>query len=403
MNSAYVNDMTRIEADIFISGGGIAGLTAAIALAQSGLSVVLADPARAVSAAGPDLRTTAYLAPARDLLERVGLWDKLSPEATPLQTLRVIDLAGTPPAITADRDFQSTDLGTEAFGWNLPNWLTRKVLLDAAAAIPGLTLLLGTGFERMLTRETGALVWLDDGTRCEAKLVIGADGHRSPVREAAGIDCKTTRYGQKAIACAVSHAVPHEFVSTELYLSGGAFVLVPLPDQNGSPASAIVWMADGPEAQRLAGLDDSAFGKAASERSAGVLGDLVPLTARRVWPVITQRAHTLVAERVALMAEAAHVMPPIGAQGLNTSFHDISALLTLAEAAPGRIGHPDFLDRYAKERERAVAVRSKVIDLYNRLCKSDAPPVQSIRSAGLKLIHDIPAMRHGIMRAGMNG
>lgn len=398
--------MSKIQTDIFISGGGIAGLSAGIALANAGFGVVLADPTPPAAGSDDteaDLRSTAFLQPARGLLEDAGLWPLLGSSATPLEALRVIDLAGAQRKIATERTFTSVDLGESAFGWNLPNWLTRKVLTEAAADTPNLDLRLGTGFAKLLTRESEALITLTDGTRLSARLAIAADGRASPLRDAAGIKVETTRYGQKALAFAVSHDVPHDCVSTELYHAGGAFVLVPLPDHEDSPASAVVWMQDGPEAQRLAALDDTAFGAAATERSAHVLGPLTPITARRVWPVITQTARELTAERVALIAEAAHVMPPIGAQGLNTSLNDVRALLDAAIRDPAALGTRQFLDAYAKARQRDVAARAKVIDAYNRLCRSDAGPAQALRSFGLKLVHDIAPVRRAIMRAGMGG
>ncbi|MEM8803692.1 MAG: FAD-dependent monooxygenase [Pseudomonadota bacterium] len=396
--------MTRETTDIFISGAGVAGLAAGISLAKAGFRVVLADPAPPPQSAqedGSDLRSTAFLAPARALLEDAGLWAHLDDAARPLEALRVINCAGEPPAPTTERTFQSSDLNEEAFGWNLPNWLTRKVLTEAAGQTPGLNLKLGVGFSELLTREREALISLTDGTRLTARLAIAADGRASPLRIAAGIDVDVTRYGQKALAFAVRHEVPHENVSTELYHHGGAFVLVPLADTDGHPSSAVVWMHDGPEAVRLMQLDDTSFAAAVTERSTGVLGALTPITPRRMWPVVTQRARHLTSERVALIAEAAHVMPPIGAQGLNTSLHDVAALLDAARRDPENLGSRAFLDAYATARERDVHARSKVIDLYNRLCKSDAAPAQALRSLGLKLVHDVAPLRQGIMRAGM--
>lgn len=398
--------MIREETDIFISGAGIAGLTAGIALARDGFSVVIADPSTAPNdnaASDADLRSTAFLQPARALLEDVGLWSHLDQAATPLEALRVINLKDSPPRIETERTFEASDLEEPAFGWNLPNWLTRKVLTAAAADTPGLTLKSGTGFAKLLTREREALIGLTDGTGLRARLALAADGRASPLRNAAGLTVRTTRYGQKAIACAVRHSLPHHCVSTELYDAGGAFVLVPLPDHEGAPASAVVWMQNGPEAQHLAALDDASFGAAATERSAAVLGGLAPITARRVWPVVTQTANRLTAERVALLAEAAHVMPPIGAQGLNTSLHDVRALRDATRAMPDAIGTRDFLARYAKARTQNVAARARVIDLYNRLCRSDAIAAQAARSLGLKLVHDVVTVRRSVMRAGMGG
>ena len=390
--------------DIFISGGGIAGLTAALALSRLGLKVTLADPeppAPNAAADGSDLRSTAFLQPARELFEEAGLWPTLAPHATPLETLAVIDCQGDPPTPRTERAFRAADLGAPAFGWNLPNWLTRKTLTETLAATPGAELLLGTGFGAILTREREAIVTLTDGSRLRARLAIAADGRASPLREAVGISAETTRYGQKALAFVVTHDRPHDNVSTELYLSGGAFTLVPLPDLDGKPASAVVWMNDGAEAARLLSMEPDAFSEAATARSCAVLGQLRLASPRRSWPVVTQRARHLTAERTAIIAEAAHVLPPIGAQGLNTSLHDVRALIDLARDAPEEIGTQAWLDRFAKRRARDIRARAGVIDLYNRVCRSDAPPVQALRSLGLTLVHDVAPLRRGIMRAGL--
>ncbi|MDJ1016608.1 MAG: FAD-dependent monooxygenase [Paracoccaceae bacterium] len=392
------------ESDIFVSGGGIAGLIAAAAFADLGLSVVIADPApppKSAEADGSDLRSTAYLKPACDLLESIGLWSDLAPVATPLETLRVIDCSGSPPAIRTERAFSSTDLGEPVFGWNLPNWLTRKLLAKRLAGLSGVDLRLGAAFQSILTRDREAIVGLSDGSRHRARLAVAADGRASPLREAVGIGVDTTRYGQKALAFVVSHEAPHNNVSTEIYLSGGAFTVVPLPDHQGKPTSAVVWMNDGPVAASLMALDEEAFSERATGRSAGVLGALKLVSPRRVWPVITQRAAHLTAQRTAIIAEASHVLPPIGAQGLNTSLHDVSALVALAREMPEALGAPEFLDRYCRAREADIKARASAVDLFNRVCKSDKAPVQALRSLGLKLVHDVRPVRAGVMRKGL--
>ncbi len=398
--------MDRREVDIFISGGGIAGLVAASSFSGLGLSVVVADPApppKSAASEGSDLRSTAFLEPAQKLLDDIGVWPNLADHATPLETLRVIDCQGDPPAIRTERAFQSADLGAPAFGWNLPNWLTRKLLTEQLRQAKNVDLLLGTGFRALLTREREAIVTLTDKSQIRARLAIAADGRQSPLREAADIRSKITRYGQKALAFVAAHDVPHNNISTELYLSGGAFTVVPLPDQDGDPASAVVWMSDGPAAARLMKFSDDEFSAAATERSCGVLGQLRLISPRRIWPVVTQRAERLVAERTALIAEAAHVLPPIGAQGLNTSLSDIFALRDLAADRSQDIGTPGFLADYARVRERDIRLRAGAIDLYNRVCRSSDPPVQALRSLGLRLAHDIVPLRRGIMRAGLGG
>jgi 2-octaprenyl-6-methoxyphenol hydroxylase len=221
------------------------------------------------------------------------------------------------------------------------------------------------------------------------------------VREAAGIGVATTRYGQKAIAFNVTHPHPHENISTELYNEGGAFVLVPLPDLKGGPASAVVWMNDGRRSLDLMAMDAAAFSREATLRSCGVLGDLTLASPRRLWPVVTQRAQALAAQRTAIVAEAAHVLPPIGAQGLNTSLHDVVTLADLAAADPANLGSPRMLAAYEATRERDIRARAAVIDLFNRVCRSGEVPIQALRLAGMKAVHDIAPLRRAVMRAGL--
>lgn len=398
--------MTRTGCDILISGGGIAGLTAAAAFAQAGFSVIVADPAPPAQEAGTDgsdLRSTAFLAPAIALFREAGLWEALAPHAARLDTLRVIDTTGWPPEIRDERAFEATDVTDGPFGWNLPNWLTRKVLIDRMGDFPDVDLRIGTGFSSMLTRESGVIARLSDGSRIDARLVVGADGRGSAVREAAGIGVDVTRYGQKALAFAVTHPHPHGAVSTEIYNRGGAFTLVPLPDHKGGPASAVVWMENGPRAVELAAMDPRALGRAATERSCGILGQLELASPVRLWPVVTQVAERLTAERTALVAEAAHVLPPIGAQGLNTSLHDVATLVGIAAGAPGALGSPAMLTAYEKARARDIHIRARVIDLFNRVCRSGGAPLQALRLGGLRMVHDVAPLRRAVMQAGLGG
>ena len=243
---------TSTQTDILISGGGIAGLTAAAAFASAGFSVQCVDPAPPVTerdAEGSDLRTTAFLQPARTLLDEAGLWQRLAPHAAPLQIMRIVDAGGELPEPRIIKDFDAADISDQPFGWNLPNWLLRREMLARLADLPNVDLRLGTATTTLFTRTNEARVTLSDGSQTRARLVIAADGRDSPMREAAGIRVHTTRYGQKALALAVTHPIPHCNVSTEIHRSGGPFTLVPLPDYQGKPSSALVWMERGPRAR----------------------------------------------------------------------------------------------------------------------------------------------------------
>ena len=253
----------------------------------------------------------------------------------------------------------------------------------------------------MLTRESEARVTLLDGTLVVARLLIAADGRASPVRAGAGIGVKTLRYGQKALAFAVTHPIPHHNVSTEIHRTGGPFTLVPLPDRDTRPSSAVVWMDRGPEAERLAALPVPEFEAEMFTRSAGLFGPLTLVTRRSVWPMIAQIADRFEAERTALIAEAAHVVPPIGAQGLNMSLADLACLLDLARAAPDRLGDRAMLGAYHRRRWPEVKARVMGIDLLNRTSMLSAPPLRDLRAGALNALYSLAPVRKTLMKAGL--
>lgn len=390
--------------DILISGGGIAGLTAAAAFAHAGFDVICVDPAPPVTerdAEGSDLRTTAILQPGQALMARCGLWDRLAEEAAPLQIMRIVDAGGELPEPRVVRDFRAADISDQPFGWNLPNWLLRRELVAHLATLPNVDFRPGTGTTTLFTRTAEARVGLSDGARVTARLVLACDGRASPMREAAGIGVKTLRYGQKALAFAATHPTPHDNVSTEIHRSGGPFTLVPLPDYKGSPSSAVVWMERGPRAMELMQMEEEAFNAAMTERSCGLFGPLSLASRRTVWPIISQRAERMAGERLALMAEAAHVVPPIGAQGLNMSLGDLRALLDLAEARPEGLGDAQMLEGYHKARHSEVTVRVTGIDMLNRASMMGAQPLRDLRAAGLSALYSMAPVRKTLMQMGL--
>ena len=392
----------RNTTDILISGGGVAGLTAAAAFGSAGFDVLCIEPTPPVTdaaAPGADLRTTAFLTPSIAVLEGAGLWQRLAPQAAALQIMRIVDAGGTLQEPRQIKDFDAGEVSDQPFGWNLPNWLLRREMLARLGELPNVTLRTGVLTTALVTREDEALVTLSDGTQIAARLVVAADGRESTMRTAAGIGVKTFRYGQKALTFAVTHLVPHQNVSTEIHRSGGPFTLVPLPDVDGKPASAVVWMERGPEAQRLSTLPQAEFEAEINARSCLILGPLTLASKRMVWPMIAQLAQAMSAQRVALMAEAAHVVPPIGAQGLNMSLADLACLLELAQTMP--LGSAQMLQTYHRRRHTDVTARVLGIDALNRASMAQAPLLRDLRAAGLNLLHGLPPLRRILMRAGL--
>ena len=396
--------MDRLQVDVLVSGGGVAGLTAAAAFGSAGFSVICTDPTPPVTdreADGADHRSTAFLHPSIPVLQAAGLWDRLSPFAAPLQVMRIVDAGGPVAEPRVIKDFDAAEISDQPFGWNLPNWLLRREMVARLAELPNVTFLPGTATARILTRDAEALATLSNGQRIRARLIVAADGRASTVREQAGIGVKTTRYGQKALAFATTHPVPHNNVSTEIHRSGGPFTLVPLPDLDGQPSSAIVWMETGAEVARLAALPVAEFEAAMNERSCGILGPLTLRSARTVWPIITQVADRMVATRIALMAEAAHVMPPIGAQGLNMSLADLAALIDLAVADPAGLGGTAMLQAFENKRHLEVKARLAGIDLLNRTSMLGEPFLRDLRAGALNALYSLGPVRKTLMKAGL--
>ena len=228
--------------------------------------------------------------PSVALLDRAGLWDRLSGQAAALRVMRIADAGGPEGVVRETADFEARELGAEVFGWNLPNWLLRREMVARLGELPGAALRMGARVERVTPRTDAALVALSDGIQVRAGLVVAADGRDSAVREALGIGVRRWGYGQKALVFTVTHALPHGQVSTEIDRSGGPFTLVPLPDNDGAHASAVVWMEEGPKAAALAAMPVAAFAAALNLRSCGVLGELRLASPRRLWPIVAQLA-----------------------------------------------------------------------------------------------------------------
>ena len=387
--------------DIVISGGGIAGLVAAVAFGDAGFDVLCVDPKPPVTnrdTTGADLRTTAYLQPGQTFLQAIGIWPLVADRSAPLQIMRIVDAAG-PDLVT--KDFNATDISDAPFGWNVGNWDMRDGLLSRIAALPNVVFEPGLSTTSTNTRSTEARVTLSDGRLISCQLLIAADGRDSAIRKTARIAAKRSEFGQLALSFAVTHAMGHNNISTEVHKGGGPFTLVPLPDFEGQPSSAVVWMDKILDIQAMQALSIGEFNAEITERSAGVLGPLSLITARTAWPIISQLAGSFYSERTAFIAEAAHVVPPIGAQGLNLSLDDIVTLLELVKASPGGIGELPVLKKYHQVRRPIAQSRVIGVGALNRASKAEGPAATRARALGLDAIHRIAPLRRALMHLGL--
>ncbi len=245
-----------------------------------------------------------------------------------------------------------------------------------------------------------AVVNCGDGTLVTAQLVVGADGRRSICRAAAGIETDRFAYPQVALACTFAHARPHQDISTEFHTEAGPFTLVPLPGRR----SSLVWVTNPNGTSRLAALSEEELSAEIERRSGSILGKVTAEPGRDLFPLAVETARSLSASRLVLVGEAGHVLPPIGAQGLNLGLRDAATVAELAIDArrEGRgVGDDELTSRYEHIRRADVMARTVSVDLLNRSLLSDFLPIQGARGLGLFLLDRIAPLRRAVMREGV--
>lgn len=378
------------QIDIAIVGAGPVGLAAALLLEITGYRTALISPANRQA----DGRTSALLAGSIDLLERIGIWPALSPAAAPLRTLRIVD--ATNRLIRAPEvAFDSTEVGLAAFGYNIPNAALVSAL-EAAVEQSGVTRHVASVTD-VNPMETAVKLDLSTGVTVNARLAVGADGRMSATRTAAGITIREWRYDQAALVVNLHHSRPHQDTSTEFHTATGPFTLVPLPGFR----SSLVWVGTGKETEDRAALSDQALAEAIESQSASILGSIGVDGGRQVFPLSGMTATRFAANRVVVVGEAAHVFPPIGAQGLNLGYRDVSALGNALRGPIADPGKADLLETYDRSRRGDVLSRTTAVDMLNRTLLTDFVPVQGLRGLGLFLLDRLPPLRRAVMRHGV--
>jgi 2-octaprenyl-6-methoxyphenol hydroxylase len=386
--------MNGNSTEVVIVGGGPAGLTAAIALASAGVEVALvARP----SMAG-DNRTTALLANSVTALETLGVWPLCREQAAALRVMRIID--DTQRLLRAPEvHFSAAEIGLDAFGYNIENRFLIAGLEARAHALPSLTFVADTA-QAVHIEESRVVVQLQRGGAQAARLAIGADGRKSLCRQAAGIATDARRYPQTALTFNLRHQRPHGDASTEFHTEHGPFTLVPLPGLR----SSLVLVTDPGNAARIGALSGGELAAELERRSHAILGAITPESGRGTFPLAIETARRFAVAHIALVGEAAHLLPPIGAQGLNLGLRDaatISELVVAARRDGLDIGGADLADRYDRSRRADVGSRALAVDLVNRSLLTDFLPTQGMRGLGLFLMQQIGPLRRAVMREGV--
>ena len=398
-----MNEQRHHKCDLAIVGANYAGLTMALATAHSlptGIRIALLDRAALpnpdeVSTEG-DIRATAITAASRNMLIRLGVWRHLEENAQPMTEIDLTDSpleAAVRPVLL---HYENRTEDDDPASWMVENAALKRALLAEVHDRSAIEVLAPTQVIEL--EESGAATRaLKTSTgRIEAHLIIAADGRRSFIRNAAGIKVVSWSYPQKGIVTTVAHERPHKGKAIQHFLPSGPFAILPLKGNR----SSLVWTEDADEADRIMQLDDASFLEELTKRFGPKLGPLDLASARASWPLDTTLARSMVADRVALVGDAAHGVHPIAGQGLNIAFADIAGLVTCLQQSVSLgfgVGDTETLRKYETARRFDATRDAFAMDAINRLFSNDNALLRSVRDAGFAIVDRIPGLKRRIV------
>ena len=390
------------DVELLIAGGGLNGLLLGIACAGAGLSVAVVDredPARMVGETF-DGRASAIAYGSRLVFDGIGLWPRITADAEPIREIRVAD-DESPLYLHYDhRDLAPEGTDATPLGYIVENRVLRRVLIERARALPNLRLLAPRTVAGMNGTSGRATVTLADGAVLTTRLVVAADGKDSPLRKAAGIGVVEWRYPQTGIVTTVQHERPHGGIAIEHFLPAGPFAILPMTGNR----SSLVWTEAAGLAPRLLALPEAEFAAELRARFGAFLGAVEPVGPRWAYPLALLQADRYIAQRLALLGEAAHVIHPIAGQGLNIGIRDVAALaeaIVDARRLGLDIGDDSVLERYQRWRRPDALLLAAVTDGLNRLFSNEIPPIALARDIGLAIVNRLPPLKRLLMRHAM--
>jgi 2-octaprenyl-6-methoxyphenol hydroxylase len=388
-----------LEVDVLVAGAGAAGLSAAIALNRAGFTVACVGHVDRHA----NGRTVALFESSLRLYKALGLWRGFRDQAAALEKISMVDATNArfrAPSIV----FAAREIGLAAFGANIENCVLVEALAAIAAASPGLILHEGLIEDIAFDRDAVGAT-LADGRRVAATLVVAADGRHSLARTKAGISARSWTYPQVALTVLLAHARPHRSISTEFHTRAGPFTLVPLRARADKPhRSSLVWLMSAAEADRRRALEPAALTQEIADQAGHLLGAMELDGQCGFFPVGGMSVASLYGHRIALIGEAAHVFPPLAAQGLNLSLRDSAALVETLEDARARgldIGSTAALKPYGAARRGDISLRTQGVDILNRSLLIEFMPLDLMRGAGVFAFSMIGPLRRALMREGV--
>ncbi len=392
--------------DVIIVGGGLSGLSLACMLGTiDGLSVACIDQDAPKDALKKDERTTAISYGSSKILSRARVWNDMVTEGCPIEDIEILD--GESSVLL---QFLSAEVEDKPFGWIIPNTHIRTCLYDKIKSLKSVELIAPARVKDFDVSDDKADVILESDQTLTAKLIIGADGRRSAVRDYMDVDVRSWNYNQRAVVCFVTHENPHNNVGVEHFWPDGPVAILPMNDlkQKGEGAkhqSSLVFTEHGRSKKSLMDLTDAEFTQRVQSRFPERYGKVEIVGNKRLaYPLSLTHAADYIAPRMALVADAAHGIHPIAGQGLNLGFRDLNTLTTLIERAHERgqdIGDQELLKAYQTKRRPDNMAMVAVTDGLVRLFSNNLPPVKAVRRAGLKIVGRLPFAKKFFMRRAM--
>jgi len=385
------------QADVIILGGGLVGLTLAIALDRHGLSTIVVDPADPARQAAPtyDGRATAISSSSWRMLAAIGVAEKIGDKTCAIRSIRVSD-GLAPGGISFDPPEDDDPLGIM-----VENRLLRAALRDCALAAERIEMRMPARPGEIVRDISGARVALNDGSLIAAPLLIGAEGRSSPIRESADIPLARWQYDHVAIVATVTHERDHENVAYEIFYPDGPFAILPmLPGEDGRPRSAIVWSVRHQDAEAFLGLPDRALAHEVEKRMGGFLGAVALAGPRWNYRLGFHHAARITDTRLALIGDAAHGIHPIAGQGLNLGFRDAAALAEiLVEGARLGLdlGDAQLLARYERWRSLDTLMVAFATDSLTRLYGVPGKAASAVRRFGMGAVQRIGPVKDRLM------
>ena len=385
------------KTDLIIIGGGMVGLSLAIAVAQSGVNVTVVEKDDLDLQLKPEFdgRVSAISLGSERVLNAIGVWQYMLPKAEAILDIRVAD-----DYSTSHVHYNYHDTGSEPMGHMVENRHTRIALLKRVAELPNINLITKTEVSNFERDANNATVTLSNGSIWQAPLLVAADGRRSKMRDLVCIKTIERGYKQHAIVCTIEHELPHQGLALQRFLPAGPFAALPMQNNR----SAIVWSEDERLAPEVIKLPDVEFAAEIKVRLGDYLGDFKVIGKRFSYPLNLVLAKKYIDNRFALVGDSAHGIHPIAGQGVNVGFRDVAVLAELIVEAMrlGQdIGGTKMLEHYQRWRRFDAMSMGAIMDGLTRLFSNDIKPIRLARDLGLDLVNKTPPLKRLFMRHAM--